>query len=411
MATHDETTGGHLGRATVVAVAILTLVNVLNYVDRFIATALFPEIQRDLGLSSAQAGMLQSAFIFVYAIASPLFGWGGDRGSRMRWMAAGAGLWSLATGLAGFARGFASLAGARALVGVGEAAYGTISPALLSDYVPEKRRGGLLAVFFLAIPVGSALGYVLGGVLGSRFGWRSAFFAVGFPGLLLALALLLLREPERGRFDPPQSRGRVSLADAYRELRASRVYVWTVVGYIAYTFAIGGLATWMPSYVRLVRGLEAEQGMLVFGGITVVTGLVGTLVGGAIGDKLQARTPNGYALLSVGAMVLGSGLSLAALLSDDLVLFFVLLTAAELCLFANTGPVNALIVSSVRPGVRATASATSILFIHVFGDGPSPPLLGLVADLTSLQTAMLTLPGIFLLAGLLWLGSYRRRAA
>ena len=341
-----------VNRTATAAIAVLTLVNLFNYIDRFIIAALFPEIERELHLSHFQSGLIATAFILVYALTSPLFGWGGDRGIRTRWIAAGVAIWSVATGLAGFARSFVTMFAARATVGIGEAAYGTISPALLSDYVPKNRRGGVMAIFFLAIPVGSALGYVLGGILGARFGWRASFFAVGFPGVLLALALLFLREPERGRFDDPSERGIVPLGQAYLELARNRVYLWTVVGYIAYTFVIGGLANWMPSYIRLERGLPQEQGMLVFGGITVVTGLLGTLIGGAIGDRLQARTTNGYALLSVVSMVCGSGLAFAALLAETQTWFLILLAAGEFFLFANTGPVNALIVNTVRPGGR-----------------------------------------------------------
>jgi predicted MFS family arabinose efflux permease len=254
------------------------------------------------------------------------------------------------------------------------------------------------------------LGYVLGGTLGARFGWRRSFFAVGSPGLLLALALWFLRDPQRGRFDNVALRGRVSLKQSYAELAHNRIYVWTVLGYVAYTFAIGGFANWMPSYIRTEYDLTPERGMLIFGGITVVTGIVGTLLGGAIGDHLQNRTPNGYVWLSIVSMVCGSALAFAALGAHAQTPFFVCLALSELFLFANTGPVNALIVGAVRPGMRATASATAILAIHALGDAISPPLIGLVADRTSLARAILIVPGGFLLAGFLWLGSYQRRA-
>ncbi len=396
-----------LAKGAVFGVLVLTLVNLFNYIDRFILAALLPDIELELGLSHFQAGLLATAFILVYALASPLFGFVGDRGVRTRWLSLGVGLWSFATGLAGLARSFAALFVARAAVGIGEAAYGTIAPAMLADYVPPRHRGRAMAIFFLAIPVGSALGYILGGVGGTRLGWRATFLLVGLPGLLLALFLWRLREPVRGHFDDAATRGRVPLADAYRELVKNRVYVWTVLGYAAYTFAIGGLANWMPSYVRDERGCSAEQGMLIFGGITVVAGIIGTLVGGALGDKLQSRSANGYAWLSVGAMLVGSVLALLSLLAPDITAFWILLGLGELFLFANTGPVNALIVGVVRPGVRATASATAILVIHVLGDAISPPLIGKLADATSLGEAMLVVPVFFMLAGALWLKSRR----
>ncbi|MBN1960371.1 MAG: MFS transporter [Deltaproteobacteria bacterium] len=390
------------------AITLLTLVNLFNYIDRFIIAALFPDIERELGISHFQSGLLATAFILVYALTSPVFGWGGDRGVRTRWIGVGVAIWSVATALAGFAKNFATIFAARATVGVGEAAYATISPALLSDLVPKSKRGRAMAVFFLAIPVGSALGYILGGVLGSRFGWRHSFFIVGAPGLLLALLLWFMRDPERGRFDDKDELKKTPLAQTYKELLHNRTYLWTVAGYIAYTFAIGGLANWMPSYIRVTFNLSAERGMLIFGGITVVTGILGTLLGGAIGDLLQARSPNGYAWLNIVAMVIGAGLAFSALTATTQIDFLWRLALGELFIFANTGPVNAQIVNTVRPSIRATASATAILAIHVLGDAISPPLIGAVADKSNLAQAMLIVPACFLLAGILWFGTYQR---
>ncbi len=390
-------------------VLLLTLVNIFNYIDRFVITALLPDIQAELGLSNTQGGMLGTAFIFVYFVTSPVFGWLGDRGRRNVLIAVGVALWSVSTGLAGLAVGFVSLLLARAAVGVGEAAYGTLSPPLLADYVPMARRGRMMAIFFLAIPVGSAFGYLLGGLLGEAFGWRHAFFAVGLPGLLLALLVARMWEPQRGRYDPPDQQGSVRALAAYRELAKNRVYVWTVAGYVAYTFGVGGLAFWMPSYLFRVRGFAQGQGMLIFGGITVVTGFVGTLCGGFVGDQLQKRSANGYTWLSVVVMSLGSLLALGALRVENGYLFLALLTAAELFIFANTGPVNALLVNTVRPGLRATAAAAAIFMIHLLGDLISPTLIGAVADQSNLASGMLLIPAVLFASGVLWLGTYSKR--
>ncbi len=398
-------------RVTWAPVIVLTLVNVFNYVDRSIISALLPEIQSELGLADKLAGLLATAFIIVYALTSPIFGWLGDRGVRKNWVALGVGLWSLATGLAGLARNFGSLFAARAAIGVGEASYGTLSPSLLADYVPRPRRGAVMAVFFAAIPVGTAMGYILGGVLGEALGWRRAFFMVGFPGLLLAAATLLFKEPTRGVHDEAMGEAKVPLLAAYKELLGNRLYVWTVAGYVAYTFAIGALAWWMPSYFMRERGFPPGSGMWLFGGITVVTGLVGTIVGGQLGDRWQARNPNGYVWLSVTAMTAGAALAFAAFLTPHQGAFLTLLGLSELFLFLNTGPVNALIVNSVRPAVRATAAGASIFAIHVLGDAISPFIIGAVADASGLHDAVLLLPAVFFLAGLLWLGSVQRAKA
>src|SRR3954452_20881666 len=167
---------------------VLTLVNLFNYLDRFVVSAVVESLKKDpdLHLSDVQLGALATGFILVYMLTSPIFGTLGDRGKRPRLIAAGVAIWSVATALGGFARGFATLFVARSTVGVGEAAYGTVSPALLAVSFPVEQRGRVFAVFSAAIPIGSAAGYMLGGFVDSRLGWRAAFFVAGVPGLLLA---------------------------------------------------------------------------------------------------------------------------------------------------------------------------------------------------------------------------------
>src|SRR3954451_10370786 len=188
-------------RAARYALAILTLINLFNYLDRWGVASVVESIKKSLHLSDTELGLVGAGFIVVYTLTSPLFGALGDRRKRPPLIALGVAVWSVATSLAGFARGFASLFVARSGVGVGEAAYGTIAPALLADSFPIERRGRVLAVFFCAIPIGSAAGYVLGGLVDQHFGWRAAFWIAGAPGLLLALLVLLVKDPPRGLHD------------------------------------------------------------------------------------------------------------------------------------------------------------------------------------------------------------------
>jgi predicted MFS family arabinose efflux permease len=320
----------------------------------------------------------------------------------------GVALWSMATGLAGFARHFATLFVARASVGIGEASYGTIAPALLADFFPRSRRGRVMALFFLATPVGSALGYLFGGTLGQSLGWRNTFFLVGFPGLALAALTLVIREPSRGALEDATG-PTPSLRQAYVELLQNRLYVWTVLGFAAYTFAIGGLAFWAPSYLMRVRGMAQGEAGLVFGGITVATGIVGTLAGGWLGDRLLVATPKAYSWLGVVAVTNGAVLIMVALQIESRAGFLAMLAAGEVLLFLNTGPINAIIVNAVRPAIRATAVAVSILTIHVLGDAISPTLIGALSDRTDLPTAMLAIPLVFLLSGGLWAMTLPRR--
>src|SRR5207245_9147681 len=230
-------------------------------------------------------------------IAAPLFGSLGDARSRTRLLGLGVAIWSVATALAGLATSYASLFAARAAVGVGEAAYGTISPALLADYFPRERRGRVFAIFFAAIPVGSALGYVVGGLVDHYFGWRHAFFVAGVPGLLLAALALRLYDPPRGAQDRPgdlipgahaPSLGGAARA-AYQALLRNRPYVLTVLGYAAYTFAIGALAFWTPSFLERARGIPKAQATVQFGAIVVVAGFLGSYGGGCLGHRRMPR--------------------------------------------------------------------------------------------------------------------------
>src|SRR6266487_5873920 len=191
-----------LARSARVGLAVLTLINLFNYLDRWIVAALAESMKHsELHLSDTQLGLLMTGFLAIYMLAAPLFGALGDRRSRTRLLGLGVGIWSLATALGGLARNYAALFAARAAVGIGEAAYGTISPALLADYFPRHKRGRVFAIFFAAIPIGSALGYIVGGLVDHYYGWRQAFFVAGIPGIVLAALALRLYEPPRGAHD------------------------------------------------------------------------------------------------------------------------------------------------------------------------------------------------------------------
>jgi MFS family permease len=400
-------------RAAGFSLAILTFINLFNYLDRFVLASLVESLKAsELHLSDKQLGALAASFIVVYMLTSPLFGTLGDRKRRPPLLALGVGLWSLATALGGLARNFAGLLAARAGVGVGEAAYGTIAPALLADFFPKEKRGRVFAVFFAAIPIGSAAGYILGGIADQKFGWRAAFWISGGPGLLLALACLLLSDPPRGGQEPeivaaPEA---ASVWSAYRRLLANRPYVWTVLGYAAYTFALGGLAFWAPAFLERVRGMPRNEATVNFGAIVVVTGFVGTFAGGWLGDWWLKRSRGGYLWLSGVATLAAAPAALVAFVAPQKPVFLTAIVVAELLLFASTGPINSAIVNLVAPNERATAVALSILAIHLLGDVPSPPLIGAVSDATSLAHAFLIVPVVIAASGVLWIVAARSAA-
>ncbi len=387
-----------------VGLIVLTCINLFNYLDRWIVAALAESMKNsELHLSDTQLGSLMTGFLIVYMLAAPLFGRLGDTRSRNRLLAVGVAIWSVATALAGLARNYAGLFAARAAVGIGEAAYGTISPALLADYFPRQKRGRVFAVFFAAIPIGSALGYIVGGLVDRYFGWRQAFFVAGVPGLVLAALVWRLYDPPRGSQDstdeaPPGHPG----SGAYRILIGNRPYLLTVLGYAAYTFAIGALAFWTPTFLERVRGIPKAHATVQFGAVVVVTGFVGTYLGGWFGDRLLKASRQAYLWVSGTVTLLAAPLTLVALAAPQPYVYWPAIVAAELCLFASTGPVNSAIVNEVSPHMRATAVALSIFTIHILGDVPSPSIVGMLSDARSLADAVLIIPVAVLLGGVIW---------
>ena len=389
-------------RAARAGLLVLTLINLFNYLDRWIVAALAESMKHsELRLSDAQLGSLMTGFLIVYMLAAPLFGSLGDKRSRPRLLSLGVGIWSIATALAGLTRNYVGLFAARAAVGIGEAAYGSISPALLADYFPRERRGRVFAIFFAAIPIGSALGYIVGGLVDRYFGWRQAFFVAGIPGLVLAALALRPYDPPRGSQDAVEQRAPIN-RNAYRSLLGNRPYVLTVLGYAAYTFAIGALAFWTPSFLERARGIPKAHATVQFGAVVVVTGFVGTYGGGWLGDRLLRVSRQAYLWMSGVVTLLAAPLTLVALAARQPSVYWPAIVAAELCLFASTGPINSAIVNVVSPHMRATAVALSIFVIHVLGDVPSPSLVGLISDARSLSQAVLIIPIAVLLGGLIW---------
>jgi MFS family permease len=406
----QPTPGAVTARLASRGLAILTLINLFNYLDRFVVASLVESLRNsELRLSDTQAGALMTGFIVVYMVASPFFGVLGDRGSRPRLLALGVFVWSLATAAAGLAKSFASLFAARAAVGIGEAAYGTIAPSLLADYFPKEKRGRIYAIFFCAIPIGSALGYIVGGYADTHLGWRSAFFVAGLPGLLLAFLALTLPDPPRGASEVgeagealPEGVSPKAGWSSYLALAKNRPFRIAVLGYAAYTFGIGGMAFWMPAFLERVRGVPKEAATVQFGFVVVVTGFVGTFAGGFVGDALLKRTKEAYLWVSGVATLIAVPFAFVALTVPDPRVYLPALVAAQLLVFASTGPINSAIVNDVLPWQRATAVAACNFTIHVLGDVPSPPLLGALSDASSLQSAVLLVPVAFLVGGAIW---------
>jgi len=378
--------------------ALLTGLNLLNYLDRLVVSAVLPKVQEELGLSNFEGGLLATVFLVGYFLTSPIFGSLGDRLPRKGLIAAGVLVWSAATIGSGLAAGLASLVLARALVGIGEASYATLAPTIIDDVTPPNRKGRALAIFYSAIPIGGALGYLVGGFVEKHWGWRSAFFVAGGPGILLALVCLLIAEPER-----KLSAEKADILRDIKKLTRVDLYRKGVIGYCAYTAAIGAFSYWAPKFLYARYGLPLAAANFKFGLITVVGGAIGTIVGGRWADRAarsDAPTPEAAETRRVNKLLricatgsaIGAPLAAGAFLSPGPNVFFALVFLAIVFLFLNTSPINAVVLQAVPTELRASAMALSIFSIHIFGDLWSPPLVGLLADHIPIQLAMMTLP-------------------
>jgi predicted MFS family arabinose efflux permease len=354
---------------------LLIALNLFNYIDRYILPGAQPLIQREFHSTDQQMGALTTALFIVYMLVAPATGWLADRFPRKPLIVFGAVLWSLATLATIWVHDYWTLYVRHALVGVGEATFGFIAPAVLADFYPERERNRILSIFYLAIPVGAALGYLAGGQLGSLWGWRAPFFLCAIPGLAIAALYGVWGRGASDHIKPTVSR------TTFWGLFTNPAYLTASFGLAALTFAMGGISAWMPTFLERVGGLSLGSASMAVSAITVVDGIAGTLVGGWIAQRWLRSDHRALYLLSFW--------SVALTLPCGALVFFgprawaiPALFAAEFFLFLNTGPLNAAIVNSVSAPIRATAIACNLFCIHFFGDTFSPQIIGAISDRT-----------------------------
>src|SRR6266581_6721666 len=395
------------------ALFLLLAINLFNYIDRQILAALEPDIRASFFApgdvnAMTKTGLLGDAFFVTYMISAPILGLLADRISR--WIIVGCAviLWSLASGGSGLAATFAILFATRICVGIGEGGYGPAAPTILSDLFPIEIRGRIMAIFCAAIPVGSALGYVIGGVIGAHLGWRWAFYLVAPPGLLLGLLCFWQRDPRVIGGHLAQKSPRRSLKN-YLRLFRTRSYLINCVAQTLMTFVTGGLGYWVSAYL-VYRNQSPASSRTIFGLITVVAGLISTILGGVIADKLRPRFAGSYFWVSGIGMLIACPFFIATLYipfpAAWVAMFF-----AIFFLFLNTGPSNTALANVSLPAVRATAFAANIFVIHAFGDVQAFWLLGYIGGHTNMHVAFLFVSGIILASGVVWLSGVKYLAA
>jgi MFS family permease len=399
-----------VSRYSYYALSVLTFVNFLNYIDRQALPAVAPAMQRELGLSDTELGAMEAALLLSFTVLAPLFGRLGDRYSRTKLMAAAAVAWSIATGLTAWvdrspvlppsmhlniplfgvlalSSVALGLCAVRALVGIGESSFSTITPALIADYFPLQRRATALGVFQAAIPMGFALGYVLGAVLAHYFGWRLAFLIVGLPGVIISIFVWKLREPIRGEHDAKPERSaaqedkqRQSWWHTTKQIVMTRDWLLSTAGYTALTFVLGAFATWATLMLARDKHMSETGAAVVLGTVTLLAGALGTFGGGWIADRVVAKRRNGYFLVCAASSLLAVIPAVIALITHRPLFFLPAIFFAVVLLFVNNAPFHAILVNSVPPAIRASAVALNIVAIHVCGDVISRFGVGKLSD-------------------------------
>jgi MFS transporter, Spinster family, sphingosine-1-phosphate transporter len=386
------------------ALAILSGLNMFNYLDRYIMSAVLPPMQKELGLTDGGAGWVASAFMLGYFVSAPVFGYLGDRGARKYLMLVGVVIWSLATAASGLSHDFAQLFAIRIFVGVGEACFVTLGTSWISDLFAKTKRNTALTLFYVAVPFGSAIGFTVGGWFADSGNWRGAFIFAGLPGVLMALTLLLLREPQRGEADGVE--GEIVPKPRIREvfgLMLNRRYNLLVWGYTAQVFSIGAFGFWGPTFLQRIHGMGIGESSTVFGAMLAGVGLVATLLGGFLANALRRRTPAGYVWVMALSLIIAAPVCFFALIVGNVTLSLIGLGACMFFIFLPTGPIASEIFEIVPVHLRASAMAVSTFLIHLFGDFGSPTAVGHLSVWTgNLQKAVLILPAVLLIGALLW---------
>jgi MFS transporter, Spinster family, sphingosine-1-phosphate transporter len=392
------------------ALVLLTALNFVNYIDRYILPGVQEQVKQEFRVSDAALGSLTFWFFLTYMFAAPATGWLGDRFARKPLIVGCALLISAINVLTGTVHAFDSLLLRHAVLGIGEASFGIYAPALLADFYPEDDRNRILTIFYTAIPVGAALGYLIGEIVGSHFGWRMPFYVSAVPGLLIAVLIyFFMREPRRGASDakpqllPGQKRVRTVRAHA-RSLAANAPYLYATLGMAMITFSLGGISAWMPSFLER-SGFSPNTVGLTLGGITAGAGLGGTAFGGWIAQRWLRTNHRALYLVSAWSALLTVPFGVLCFFGPRATMLPAL-GVAMFCIFLGTGPLNAAIVNAVPATVRATAIAMELFLIHALGDTPSPRLIGIVSDHSKLSTGLgLTLITMLIATVLLFLGA------
>ena len=398
------------------AFIVLLIINILNYTDRSVLSAVQTHIQTDFHLTDTELGLLNSSFLLIYGLATLPIGIWADNGVRKNIVAICVSIWSIATVLGGITQNFIQLFTTRAFLGIGEAGYAPASLSLIGDLFPKELRGRMLSLWSTGNLFGTAIGLALGGLIADTLGWRWAFYIVGIPGLITAFFIWRAVEPQRGAFDIATAKEgehevnitHGSLGKGFSSMVRKLIKIptyWVLVGAMICSFVIiGASLAWLSTYLIRTFELSSTRAGLVSAGALAGGSLTGTLLGGWLADILQRRFLQGRMTVATLAFLLGAPLTWLALSLHQLSAFVTVFVVAIICLSMCLGPIQAVIQDITTPDIRSTAIGLALLLGHLLGDASSPLIVGWISNTHSLGFALLvTGPTSLFLAGLICL--------
>jgi MFS family permease len=387
----------------------------VDYIDRQVIVSLFPYMKAEWALSDKQLGALVSVVSVTVALGALPVALLADRYSRVKSIVAMATIWSLATISCMFTRGYGQLLTARAFVGLGEAGYGSVGAALIASVFPARMRSALLAAFFAAASVGSVLGVMLGGLIAAKWGWKAAFGVVGVPGLILALLYLKVRDYRTVELTPELDQATRSTGDTakfiVKALVRSPTMLWVCLGGAAQLIIVSAVWSWLPSFLNRFHGIAPDQAA-VKAALVVLCGAVGSVVWGTVADRAGARRARNKLVAMAVLCVIALGVlmpTFGATGSPALTVpsQFALIAFGGFLMTCTVGPVSAVVIDVVHPGVRATGASVLALFQNLFGLAAGPFITGVLSDTLGLQTALTIIPAFGLLAAIFFLMAAR----
>jgi MFS transporter, Spinster family, sphingosine-1-phosphate transporter len=380
------------------AYAMTVALMIFDYVDRQVIVSMFPMLKAEWNLSDKELGLLVSVISITVAAFGIPVAWIADRVSRVKSVVVMAVLWSGATISCMFAQNYGQLLAARAVVGLGEAGYGSVGAAMVATHFPQRLRAGLLGGFFASASIGSVLGVLLGGVIAARFGWQAAFGVVGIPGLLIALMYFFVRDYRTVETATAGTAGRTSSRrDMVRSIFNSPTVRWVCIGAAAQLIVVSALWSWLPSFLNRSHGLAADKAGIQ-AALVVLAGALGSLVLGIVVDRAGVRRPGAkflaVAILSLSSMValmLAFGSAHAGLVLTPRQQFLLILLGGFLAT-CTVGPAAAVVIDVIHPGVRSTGASVLSLVQNLFGLAAGPFIGGLLSDAVGLANALALMP-------------------